>query len=85
MAGGTPESRGRRGGPIDGDGEPQITDTDDDAGYISSSMASSFDYRALTEEEKQRILSGDGPKQPGLGINLAAVQEKKAEGGNADF
>ena len=51
-----------------------ISDTDDDAGYVSSSMASSFDYKALTEEEKQRILNGDGPKQPGLGINLAAVK-----------
>ena len=75
MMAGTPESRGRRGGPDEADGEePMISDTDDDAGYVSSSMASSFDYRALTEEEKQRILNGDGPKQPGLGINLAAVK-----------
>lgn len=29
--------------------------------YMSSSMASSFDYRALSEEEKQRILNGNGP------------------------
>ena len=76
MIPGTPESRGRRGGPAEADREeePMISDTDDDAGYVSSSMASSFDYRALTEEEKQRILNGDGPKQPGLGINLAAVK-----------
>lgn len=53
-------------------------------------MASSFDYRALTEEEKQRILNGNGPPPGGaglafggavgqkpaqIGLNLAAVKE----------
>ena len=64
-----------------------------EADYMSSSMASSFDYRALTEEEKQRILSGNngppnhmgGPKMPPVGLNLAAVKEKNAESGARDF
>ena len=52
---GTPESRGRRGGgrppgAEEGDAADEMSETD--GGYVSSSMASSFDYRALTDEEK---------------------------------
>ena len=54
---GTPESRGRRGQAV----EEEIDDKDidrysDTDGYVSSSVATSFDYGAMTEEEKQRIL-----------------------------
>lgn len=42
-------------------------------------MASSFDYRALSEEEKQRILGGgaQGPDQPQMGLNLNKAKQLK--------
>jgi hypothetical protein len=57
-------------------------------------MASSFDYKALTEEEKQRILNGngppggfslEGPSKPRVGLNIAAVKSKNAANNVQDF
>ena len=65
-----------------------------ESGYISSSMASSFDYRAMTEEEKQQILKGNGPPggfslqgstKPQMGLNIAAVKSKNAANNAQDF
>ena len=35
-----------------------MIDAQSDPDYLSSSLASSFSYAQLTEEEKQRILNG---------------------------
>ena len=57
-------------------------------------MASSFDYRAMTEEEKQQILKGNGPPggfslqgstKPQMGLNIAAVKSKNAANNAQDF
>ena len=56
MMDGTPNSRGRRDNGDDNNLEPDSQRSFDDQsetdGYVSSSVASSFDYRALTDEEK---------------------------------
>ena len=97
MMAGSPKSRGRRDNENDDDNncehesQRSFNDQSETDGYVSSSVASSFDYRALTEEEKQRILGGVGdPGQKGgmpmMGrINMAAVKEKTAQGDGADF
>ena len=51
-------SRGRRDEEVSPREDEEMQSEQD---YVSSSMASSFDYRALTDEEKQKILNGDGP------------------------
>ena len=48
MSGSASADRGR-GNDVKGNGDMEES-------YVSSSMASSFDYRALTDEEKARIL-----------------------------